>query len=123
MSKRSSLLSLVAVLAAATTLQAADDPIGKKIADFKLRDFRGLERSLSDFADSELVAVIFVGTDCPLAKLYAPRLEELHQQYESQGVAFLAVNSNRQDSMAKVGAFKATFKDFPQRQKPGSFVP
>ena len=26
-------------------------------------------------------------------------------------------------AMAKVGAFKATFKDFPQRQKPGSFVP
>ena len=27
------------------------------------------------------------------------------------------------EEMAKVGAFKATFKDFPQRQKPGSFVP
>ena len=26
-------------------------------------------------------------------------------------------------SMYKVGLFKATFKDFPQRQKPGSFVP
>jgi len=26
-------------------------------------------------------------------------------------------------SMVKVGQFKATFKDFPQRQKPGSFVP
>jgi len=26
-------------------------------------------------------------------------------------------------SMVKVGEFKATFKDFPQRQKPGSFVP
>jgi hypothetical protein len=23
----------------------------------------------------------------------------------------------------KVAQFKATFKDFPQRQKPGSFVP
>jgi arylsulfatase len=23
----------------------------------------------------------------------------------------------------KVGEFKATFKEFPQRQKPGSFVP
>ena len=26
-------------------------------------------------------------------------------------------------AMTKVGQFKATFKDFPQRQKPGSFVP
>ena len=26
-------------------------------------------------------------------------------------------------SMVKVGQFKATFKEFPQRQKPGSFVP
>ena len=26
-------------------------------------------------------------------------------------------------AMVEVGKFKATFKDFPQRQKPGSFVP
>jgi arylsulfatase len=26
-------------------------------------------------------------------------------------------------AMTEVGKFKATFKDFPQRQKPGSFVP
>jgi arylsulfatase len=26
-------------------------------------------------------------------------------------------------AMMKVAEFKATFKDFPQRQKPGSFVP
>jgi len=26
-------------------------------------------------------------------------------------------------AMQKVGQFKATFKEFPQRQKPGSFVP
>ena len=26
-------------------------------------------------------------------------------------------------SMFKVAAFKATFKEYPQRQKPGSFVP
>jgi hypothetical protein len=25
--------------------------------------------------------------------------------------------------MTAVGKFKATFKEFPQRQKPGSFVP
>lgn len=105
MSKSSSLLSLLAVLATCTLLQAADDPVGKQIPDFTLRDFRGLERSLSDFTDSDVVAVVFVGTDCPLAKLYAPRLEELHEKYESKGVAFLAINSNRQDSMTKVGAF------------------
>ncbi len=105
MLKRSSVLSLAVILLAGGLSQAANAPLGTKIEDFTLRDFRGQERSLSEFADRELVAVIFVGTDCPLAKLYAPRLEDLYKKYEPKGVSFLAINSNRQDSMAKVGAF------------------
>lgn len=72
--------------------------VGQTIADFTLRDFRGAEHALSDMSDSELVVVAFLGTECPLAKLYAPRLEELQEAYAARGVAFLGINANQQDS-------------------------
>ncbi len=101
------LSSFVACLAllAATAVSAADSPIGKAVKEFKVRDYRGHETSLADFADSKAVVVAFLGTECPLAKLYGPRLEELANQYKSQGVAFIAVDSNRQDSIAEIANY------------------
>jgi peroxiredoxin/mono/diheme cytochrome c family protein len=86
----------------------ADDepasPIGRKIENFTLADYRGKPHSLDDFRDSKLVVVAFTGTECPVAKLYMPRLVELAKAYEPQGVAFVAINANRQDSNTKVAA-------------------
>ena len=110
MRKRSTIACLAVVVLAGSVAQAADGPIGKKIADFTLRDYRGMERSLSDYDDRAAVAVVFIGTDCPLAKLYAPRLEEMSKEFGPKGVVFLAINSNRQDSMTKVGAFARIHK-------------
>jgi peroxiredoxin len=84
---------------------AAESPrVGRKIEDFQLDDFRGRARSLADWKGSKLVVVAFLGTECPLANLYAPRLNELAAQYESRGVAFVAINSNYQDSITEVAS-------------------
>ncbi|HVU89087.1 MAG TPA: redoxin domain-containing protein [Pirellulales bacterium] len=101
------LSSFVACLAllAATTVTAADSPIGKEVKDFKARDYRGRETSLAEFADSKAIVVAFLGTECPLAKMYGPRLEELAAEYKSQGVAFIAIDSNRQDSIAEIANY------------------
>src|SRR5262249_3195810 len=40
----------------------------------------------------------------PLANLYVVTLAEMHQKYSGKGVAFLAINSNDQDSFADVVA-------------------
>jgi peroxiredoxin/mono/diheme cytochrome c family protein len=79
--------------------------IGRKIADFSLRDYRGKTYKLSDFADKKLVVIAVLGTECPLAKLYAPRLADLADEFESQGVAFLGLDANRQDSLTEIGAY------------------
>ena len=52
-------------------------PIGKKVDDFTLQDFRGKSHSLAELKDAKLVVVAFLGVECPLSKLYAPRLAEL----------------------------------------------
>lgn len=91
-----------AVAAAEPTTDPASS-LGRQIGDFTLRDPRGVEHSLSELKDSPLVVVAFVGTECPLANLYIPRLLELAARYAPQGVGFLAINSNSQDSNSEVG--------------------
>src|SRR5205823_1392333 len=55
--------------------------------------------------DAKLVVLAFLGVECPLSRLYAPRLAELAAQYEAQGVRFMAIDSNRQDAVTEMGQF------------------
>jgi peroxiredoxin len=71
---------------------------------FTLHDFRGKEHRLADHAGHPVV-VAFVGCQCPLAQLYAPRLAEIARELEPRGIHFLAIASNAQDSLTDVAAF------------------
>ncbi|MCA9139323.1 MAG: redoxin domain-containing protein [Planctomycetales bacterium] len=53
----------------------------------------------------KFTVLCFLGTECPLARLYGPRLQSLADQYTDKGVAFLGVNSNLQDSPAEIDAY------------------
>jgi peroxiredoxin len=87
-------------------LSAAEkSPLGRKINSFSLQDFRGKEHSLKDHKDAKLVVVAFIGTECPLAKLYGPKLGKLAKEYESKGVVFLGVDSNSQDAITAIAAY------------------
>ncbi len=73
-----------------------------EISPFRLKDYRGKLHTLSDFKESKFVVAVFLGTECPLAKLYAPRLAKLHDEFSSQGVSFIGINSNQQDSLTEI---------------------
>ena len=79
--------------------------LGKQVADFTLDNCYGKPVSLSDFADRKGVAIVFLGTECPLAKLYGPRLSELQSKYEADGIAVLGINSNTQDSLTELAGY------------------
>lgn len=80
--------------------------LGQKLESFELQDFRGKSHQLSDYDDHELVVLAFLGTECPLAKLYGPRLQRLAQTYaEGQQVKFLGINPNSQDSITEIAAY------------------
>ena len=83
----------------ASTLTAIDLP-----------DFRGRRWVLNDFADDSLLVVAFMGTECPLAKLYALRLNEIADEYQSRSVKVVGVMSNRQDSLEEIAAFASRQK-------------
>ena len=68
-----------ALLACCAIVRGGEDPhtsrrqsIGQPVESFALQDFRGRQHSLADFHEDPLLVVAFLGTECPLAKLYAP---------------------------------------------------
>jgi len=85
-------------------MAAESSPVGTTVQNFTLKDYRGKSVSLADYSESKAVVLVFLGTECPLAKLYGPRLAELAATYEPQGVAFLGVNANVQDSITEIAA-------------------
>jgi peroxiredoxin len=93
------------ILLVAGTCRAAESPLGRRVENFKLRDFRGEEHALADYRDSKVVLLVFLGTECPLAKLYAPRVAKLAGEYEPRGVTTLGINANAQDSITEIAAF------------------
>ncbi len=83
---------------------AQGTPIGKKVENFSLPDFHGKSHSLDDY-QGKVVVLAFLGTECPLAKSYAPRLRDLAAEFEKQGAAFIGIDANQQDSLTEIGAF------------------
>jgi peroxiredoxin len=95
------ILAIVLIVVTAVAISAAGQPV----ANFTLPDVRGKQHQLSDFSDQKLIVVAFLGTECPLAKLYGPKLAKLANEYAPRGVAFLGINSNQQDSLTEIAAY------------------
>ncbi len=51
------------------------------------------------------MVVAFLGTECPLARLYGPRLEQLAADYAERGVRIVGIDSNVQDTPAEMAEF------------------
>lgn len=97
-------IASISLVAVQSSVASAETRIGRQIDNFELRDYRGKMRTLDEFSDKDLVVVAFLGVECPLAKLYAPRLQELYEEYSPRSVAFLGIDSNRQDSLTELAA-------------------
>lgn len=64
--------------------------------------------------DAALTVYCFLGCECPLAKLYAARLNQLAAEFADREVRFVGINSNPQDSTEEVSAYaKAHSLSFP----------
>jgi peroxiredoxin len=101
----------------------AETPIGRQIDNFTLRDYRGKDVALADFADAKVVVVAVLGIECPLVRLYTPRIVELVEEFGPQKVAFIAINPNRQDSLAEMEHFARTNNiNFPLLKDAGNAV-
>lgn len=59
-----------------------------------LRGTDGQTYSLADFADKEIVVLIFSSNRCPTAKSHSERLQRFQAEYGPRGVQLVLVNSN-----------------------------
>jgi peroxiredoxin len=88
---------------------------------FELSNNYGKSIALREFADKPLIVLAFLGTECPLAKLYGPRLNELQEKFAAQGVQVIGVNSNKQDSLTELTAYVHRSQiDFPMLKDVGN---
>jgi peroxiredoxin len=94
----------ILLAAALAWLPPADSPEARPVA-FELQDFRGAWHRLDDIRASKVVVLAFLGTECPLASLYAPRLAELARAHEKNGVAFFGIDANQQDAPSALARF------------------
>jgi peroxiredoxin len=81
-----------------------DDSAARLSIDFELQDTHGRRHKLND-VDERYLVLAFLGTECPLAKLYAKRLNDVAREFEPQGVRFFGINSNCQDSNTELVAY------------------
>jgi peroxiredoxin len=119
----------IAVLGLPSTPSVAADAtppasaVGKKSPEFRLSDPAGKQLGLSDLKDAKLVVVTFLGTECPLARLYAPRLSQMAAAYADKQVAFVGIDSNLQDTPAEIAEYLDEYQvKFPVLADPQSIT-
>jgi peroxiredoxin len=69
-------------------------PIGSAAPDFALQGTDGKIHSLSDYASSPILVVVFTCNHCPIAQMYEQRIERLAADYKARGVALVAIQPN-----------------------------
>lgn len=93
------------------------------IPSFQLSDPAGTVTEVAARSKPQITVVCFLGTECPLARLYGPRLSQLADEFANRNVRFIGVNSNLQDSPKEVIAFANEFRiKFPILKDPGNKV-
>lgn len=55
----------------------------------------GKRHSLEDYKEAKAIVVIFTCESCPVAKSYEDRLEKLATDFSQRGIAFVAINPNK----------------------------
>jgi thiol-disulfide isomerase/thioredoxin len=74
----------------------------KKIDNFTLEDYNGVKHSLSEYQSSKSIVLMFIATKCPVSNAYNERMERLYKEYSPKNVAFIALNSNKSESIEEI---------------------
>jgi peroxiredoxin len=72
-------------------------PLGKSAPAFSLRGLDEKTWSLDSFKDRKAVVIMFICVHCPYVKAVEDRLAALANEFATQGVQFVGINSNDTD--------------------------
>jgi peroxiredoxin len=107
------MLAALAMTIGLTTQALAIEP-GQVVDNFHLLDQQGKSHELYYLSDMKAVVLMVQGNGCPIVRQALPALAEVRAKYQAQGVEFLLLNSNLQDTRDLVAKEATDFKiDFP----------
>ncbi len=90
----------LSLLACLTTVHASSEP-AFKVPNFALLDHQGRYHELDYYCsmpDTKGVVFFIQGNGCPLVRKRLPELKRFRETYEKQGIVFVMLNANLQDS-------------------------
>lgn len=95
------LLAVLATLipAHAADLQPSTLELGARAPDFNLPGVNGRNYALKDIAPAKVLIVVFTCNHCPTAQYYEERLKQFVSDYQSKGVALVAIMPNDPNSV------------------------
>jgi peroxiredoxin len=73
--------------------------IGAAAPEFSLPGIDGKNHTLTDYAGSRVLAIVFTGNSCPVSQQYEARIRKLHEDYRDKGVSVVAINPNAPAAM------------------------
>lgn len=89
----------------ATTLQAQKFAPLTPVAVPTFSDLSGKRFGLTTVASKKATVFFYGSSQCPISNIYTPRLVELSNRYEKQGVQFFFVDANKEDSPALLRSY------------------
>ncbi len=76
--------------------------VGKKAPAFTLKDAEGTEHALDGFLKNKYTVLMFIATQCPVSNAYNKRMADLSKDYASKNIAFVGINSNKQEDVEEI---------------------
>jgi peroxiredoxin len=77
--------------------------LGTSAPDFRLTDFDGKVSALEDFSASRGLVVAFICNHCPFVKHMRQEFARFASDYQPQGIAVVAINSNDTEAYPQDG--------------------
>ena len=104
-------LVFVFILFSGVLVNADTVKMDKEVPNFTLKDAMNKKHSLKDLSrDKKATVVMFISTQCPVSNDYNERIVALHNDYKDQGVQFIGINSNKNESVEEIGEHNKTNK-------------
>ena len=101
-------LAPAALLAGSTLLLTGGAPKPETVKAAVLAPALGAVGPVLDpqtIAAHKATVLVFLSTQCPVSKVYAPRLNALAREYQAQGVQMVGVFSNMQEGQTEVAVY------------------
>jgi peroxiredoxin len=91
-----------ALILAAGSASATSIAVGDRLTPFALKEATGKELNLASLSGRKAVVLAFIATQCPVSNAYNERMAAFAKEYQTKGVAFVGINSNKQESATEV---------------------